>query len=56
MWLFVYSVIDTLTELPGIQWVWMLENGEKLGAVGDVYLGNALLRNPGILEETAGAS
>ena len=47
--LFVYSVVNTLTEMPGIQRVWMLEGGKKLGAIGELYLGNALLRNPGIM-------
>ncbi len=55
-WLFIYGVIDTLTEMPEIQRVWMLENGQKLGMVGDLYLGNALLRNPGVLEEAAGGT
>ncbi|MDD4075975.1 MAG: GerMN domain-containing protein [Eubacteriales bacterium] len=55
-WLFVYGVIDTLTEMPGIQRVWMLEDGRKLGMVGDLYLGNALLRNPGVLEDAAGGA
>ncbi len=45
---FVYSVVNTLTELPGVNSVWMLENGQKLGLAGEMYLGNALLRNPGI--------
>ena len=52
-WLFVYGVIDTLTEMPGIQRVWMLEDGRKLGMAADIYLGNALLRNPGILADAA---
>ncbi|MEA4971057.1 MAG: GerMN domain-containing protein [Candidatus Pelethousia sp.] len=47
--LFVYSVVNTITEIPGIQRVWMLEDGKKLGAVQDIYLGNALMRNPGIM-------
>ena len=47
--LFIYGVVNTLTEMPGVNRVWMLENGQKLGMIGDMYLGNALLRNPGIL-------
>ena len=47
--LFVYSVVNTLTEIPGVQRVWMLEDGKKLGMIDQIYLGNALLRNPGIM-------
>lgn len=47
--LFIYSVVNAVTEIPGIQRVWMLEAGKKLGTVGELYLGNALLRNPGIM-------
>lgn len=47
--LFIYSVVNAITEIPGIQRVWMLEDGRKLGTVKDIYLGNALLRNPGIM-------
>ena len=47
--LFIYSVVNAITEIQGIHRVWMLENGNKLGAVGELYLGNALLRNPGIM-------
>jgi len=47
--MFIYSVVNTLTEIEGISRVWMLENGSKLGVIGEIYLGNALMRNPGIL-------
>ena len=47
--LFIYSVVNAITEIPGIQKVWMLEDGQKLGTIKDIYLGNALLRNPGIM-------
>ena len=47
--LFIYSVVNAITEIPGIQRVWMLEDGNKLGTVGELYLGNALMRNPGIM-------
>ena len=47
--MFIYSVVNTLTELEGVSRVWMLENGKKLGSVEEIYLGNALMRNPGIL-------
>ena len=48
--LFIFGVINTLTEIPGVERVWMLEDGKKIDdLVGELYLGNALLRNPGIL-------
>jgi len=47
--LFIFGVINTLTEIPGVERVWMLEDGQKIRSVEDLYLGNALLRNPGIL-------
>lgn len=49
VWLLVYGMINTITEIPGIQRVWMLEAGKKLGEISGVYLSNALLRNPGII-------
>ncbi len=52
IWLFAYSVINTMSEFPGVQKVWMLENGQKLGTQGGIYLGNALMRNPGAFLET----
>lgn len=47
--MFIYSVVNTLTEIEGIGRVWMLEDGKKLGSIGELYLGNSLMRNPGIL-------
>lgn len=47
--MFVYSVVNTLTELEGVSRVWMLEEGRKLGSIDEMYLGNALMRNPGII-------
>ena len=47
--MFIYSVVNTLTELEGVSRVWMLEEGKKLGSIEEIYLGNALMRNPGIL-------
>lgn len=55
VWLFVYSVVNTMTEFPGLQQVWMLEDGKKMGTCGGLYLGNALMRNPGIMIETVGS-
>lgn len=47
--LIIYSFVNTLTELPYIKKVWMSEGGEKLGMINRVYLGNALLRSPGLM-------
>ena len=47
--MFIYGVVNTLTDMPMISSVWMLENGEKLDTVGQIYLGNALVRNPGLI-------
>lgn len=47
--MFIYSVVNTLTELEGVSRVWMLEEGKKLGSIDEIYLGNALMRNPGIM-------
>ncbi len=46
--LIIYSFVNTLTELPYIKKVWMSEEGEKLGTINRLYLGNALLRSPGL--------
>ena len=46
---FVYSIVNTLTEIEDIGRVWMLEDGKKLGVMDKIYLGNSLMRNPGIL-------
>lgn len=49
--MFIYGVVNTLTDMPMISSVWMLENGKKLDTVGQIYLGNALVRNPGLIVE-----
>lgn len=49
--MFVYGVIDTLTNLPYVERVWMIENGAKLGSVSELYLGNPLVRSPGLISE-----
>ena len=46
---FIYSIVNTLTEIEDIGRVWMLEDGKKLGSIDRIYLGNSLMRNPGIL-------
>ena len=49
--LFIYGVVNTLTDMPMISSVWMLENGEKIAQVNNIYLGGALVRNPGLIVE-----
>ncbi len=49
--MFVYGVVNTLTDLPFVQRVWMRENGQKLSTIQDVYLGNPLVRSPGLISE-----
>ncbi len=46
---FVFSIVNTLCELPKIQRVWMLENGEKIGRLNNIYLGNSLYKHSGIM-------
>jgi hypothetical protein len=45
--LLIYSIVNTVTELDGINKVWFLENGERILDGASLYLGNALLRSPG---------
>lgn len=47
--LLIYSFVNTLTELPYIKRVWFSEGGAKLGSINNIYLGNALLRSPGLM-------
>ncbi|HWQ57902.1 MAG TPA: GerMN domain-containing protein [Clostridia bacterium] len=49
--MFVYGVINTLAELPYVERVWMLEDGKKLGAIAELYLGNPLVKSPGLVSE-----
>lgn len=49
--MFFYGVVNTLTDMPMIASVWMLEDGEKIDSVGNIYLGSALVRNPGLIVE-----
>lgn len=46
---FVFSIVNTMCELSQIQRVWMLEDGKKLGMLGNVYLGNSLFKHSGIV-------
>ena len=46
----LYGVINTLTNFPGIQRVWMLEDGQRIAdSAKRIYLGNPLLRDPGLM-------
>lgn len=47
----IYGIVNTLTDIPEVSSVWMLEDGKKLGAIGNIYLGNKLVRNPGLIVE-----
>ncbi len=47
--LIIYSFVNTLTEIPYIKKVWMSEGGQKMGLINNIYLGNALLRSPGLM-------
>jgi len=47
----IYGIVNTLTDIPEVSSVWMLENGQKLGAIENIYLGNKLVRNPGLIVE-----
>lgn len=49
--LFIYGVINTVTNIPGISYVLMLENGKTLQTVGRLYLGNPLMRSTGLNQE-----
>ena len=46
----VYAMINTLCNMPGVQRVWMLEEGQRIDkTIDNIYLGNALLYNPGLM-------
>jgi spore germination protein GerM len=49
--LFVFSVVNTVTEIPGISRVLMLENGRRPASAGRIWFGNPLLRNPKLYVE-----
>ncbi len=50
--LFVFSFVNTLTQLPDVTAVWMLEEGREIRqTAGNIYLGGALRRNPGLIVE-----
>ncbi len=46
----VFAMVNTLCNIPGVQRVWMLEDGQRIDkSIGYLYLGNALLYNPGLM-------
>ncbi len=49
--LFIYSVVNTLCEIPGVNHVWMTEAGDRMGNIGNLYLGNAFIKNPGLVSQ-----
>lgn len=52
----VFAIVDTLCDLPGVERVWMLEDGKRIDqSVNLLYLGNALFYNPGLLLTGQGA-
>lgn len=47
----VYSVVNTLTELPGVEQVQFLVEGEKIDTIaGHIYTGEPLERDLGLME------
>ena len=49
--MFIYGVVNTMTDMPMISSVWMLEDGKKIDKIQNIYLGSALVRNPGLIVE-----
>lgn len=47
--MFLFGVIGSLCEIPGITKVWMLEDGKVIDAVERVYLAKAIPCNPGLV-------
>ncbi len=46
----VFAMVNTLASMPGVDKVWMLENGERINkSINMLYLGNPLFYNPGLL-------
>lgn len=51
--LFIYAIVNTLTELPGVRRVQFLENGQLMASMEPLSLGSPMLRNPGLeIEES----
>lgn len=54
----VFSIVNTLASIPGIEKVWLLENGTPIDrSINLLYLGGPLFYNPGLMlsEESADA-
>ena len=47
--MFLFGVINTAAQLPGVTRVWMLENGKLIESPGMVFLRKPLYYNPGLL-------
>lgn len=47
--MFVFGVVNSIAQIPGINRVWMLEDGAPLNTVDRIHLGKALLKNPGLV-------
>lgn len=46
----IFAMVNTLCNIPGVQRVWMLEDGQRIDkSIGYLYLGNALMYNPGLM-------
>ncbi len=46
----VFAMVNTLASIPGVNKVWLLENGERINkSINMLYLGNPLFYNPGLL-------
>lgn len=47
--MFIFSLVNTLCDLPGVERVWILENGGRIDkTLQNIYLGNALFYNAGL--------
>ena len=46
--MFIFGVVNTIAEIPGLNRVWMMAAGESLGTVDRICLGRGLLSNPGL--------
>ena len=49
--LFVYSIVNTLTELPMIERVAFFEDKKTMPRLVNIYFERPLMRNPGLIAE-----
>lgn len=49
--LFIYSIVNTLTELPNVNSVLLLSGSEPMESFHNIYLERPLYRNPGLIAE-----